>query len=122
MLVVAYFVVSVQRGAGVAGAATTATLQTVYLAKFFWWETGYFNTLDITYDRAGYYLCWGCLVWVPALYTFHSFHQVTFPSQMSTATAAATFLLGMGCVLFNYRIDYEKQVRNFLRNRRISWI
>ena len=34
--------------------------------KFFYWETGYFNTLDITLDRAGYYLCWGCLCWVQA--------------------------------------------------------
>jgi 7-dehydrocholesterol reductase len=31
----------------------TVVLQTIYIAKFFWWETGYFNTLDITLDRAG---------------------------------------------------------------------
>ena len=36
----------------------TVILQTIYIAKFFWWETGYFNTLDITLDRAGYYICW----------------------------------------------------------------
>lgn len=43
---------------------THAVLVNVYLAKFFYWETGYFNTLDIMHDRAGYYLCWGCLCWV----------------------------------------------------------
>ena len=21
------------------------------------------------HDRAGYYICWGCLVWVPSVYT-----------------------------------------------------
>lgn len=29
------------------------------------WETGYLSTIDIMHDRAGYYICWGCLVWVP---------------------------------------------------------
>ena len=46
------------------GQAVNATLINIYLLKFFYWETGYFNTLDITLDRAGYYLCWGCLCWV----------------------------------------------------------
>jgi hypothetical protein len=25
--------------------------------------------MDIMHDRAGYYICWGCLVWVPSVYT-----------------------------------------------------
>ncbi|RYY32672.1 hypothetical protein EON62_05075, partial [archaeon] len=33
--------------------------------QFFWWETGYLASIDIMHDRAGYYICWGCLVWVP---------------------------------------------------------
>ena len=47
-----------------AGSVVNAILINIYLLKFFYWETGYFNTLDITLDRAGYYLCWGCLCWV----------------------------------------------------------
>jgi 7-dehydrocholesterol reductase len=38
----------------------------VYLFKFFLWETGYWASMDIAHDRAGFYLCWGCLVWVPS--------------------------------------------------------
>ena len=30
--------------------------------QFFVWETGYWGSMDITHDRAGFYLCWGCLV------------------------------------------------------------
>ena len=41
-------------------------LVVAYLFKFFVWEGGYFNSLDIMHDRFGYYLCWGVLVWVPA--------------------------------------------------------
>ncbi|KAL3319572.1 hypothetical protein Ciccas_001762 [Cichlidogyrus casuarinus] len=39
-----------------------------YITKFFYWEAGYYRTLDIILDRAGYYICWGCLVFVPGLY------------------------------------------------------
>lgn len=43
-------------------------LQTAYIAKFFVWEEGYLHTLDIAHDRCGFYLCWGCLCWVPGFY------------------------------------------------------
>ena len=35
--------------------AMTATclLQSVYIAKFFWWEEGYMQSIDIIVDRAG---------------------------------------------------------------------
>ena len=41
-------------------------LQLVYVTKFFFWETGYLGSLDIMHDRAGYYICWGVLVWIQA--------------------------------------------------------
>ena len=37
-----------------------------YLVKFYMWETGYWGSMDIQHDRAGYYICWGCLVRPPA--------------------------------------------------------
>ena len=49
----------------------------VYCFKFFMWETGYWKTMDIAHDRAGYYLCWGCLNWVPAIYTSQARPHVT---------------------------------------------
>lgn len=54
-------------------------LQSVYLLKFFYWETGYFNTLDITLDRCGFYICWGVLVWVPSFYTFSTYFMLINP-------------------------------------------
>lgn len=41
------------------------TSHATLLLQFFWWEAGYLRTIDIMHDRAGYYICWGCLVWVP---------------------------------------------------------
>ena len=29
----------------------STTLMLVYITKFFWWESGYWNTLDIAHDR-----------------------------------------------------------------------
>lgn len=54
----------------------------------------YFNTLDITLDRAGYYICWGCLVWVPAFYTYSSFYLVAHQSTFTSQTAFVVGLLG----------------------------
>ena len=39
-------------------------LQFLYVTTFFYYELGYFFTMDIQHDRAGFYLCWGCLLWV----------------------------------------------------------
>jgi len=47
----------------------SVSLQVVYVSKFFLWESGYMSTMDIAHDYASFYLCWGCLVWVPSFYT-----------------------------------------------------
>lgn len=69
-------------------------LQLLYLAQFFWWETGYFRTLDIQHDRAGFYLCWGTLVWVPAVYTLAATHLVEHPVDIGPFWTIV--LLGLG--------------------------
>ena len=63
-------------------------LQLVYIAKFFWWETGYLRSLDIMHDRAGFYICWGCLVWVPAIYTSSTLYLVGHPNHLGAAARA----------------------------------
>ncbi|CAG0886348.1 unnamed protein product [Darwinula stevensoni] len=93
-----------------AGFLVSVLLQSIYLAKFFWWEAGYFDTLDIIYDRAGFYLCYGCLVFVPSIYAFSSYYFVAHPPLVSDVTAWVVFGLGIAFVLLNYKVDYEKQV------------
>ncbi|XP_049955599.1 uncharacterized protein LOC126471453 isoform X1 [Schistocerca serialis cubense] len=108
LLVIAFFIAGVRRNGFSAAAFVTMILQTIYLAKFYYWEWGYFQTLDITLDRAGYYICWGCLVLVPSLYTFTSNYLVTHPPVATAPQAAAALVLGLASVLLNYRVDYEK--------------
>ena len=58
--------------AGVSNAMLVSVgLTVLYLFKFFWWESGYLASLDIMHDRFGYYICWGVLAWVPAVYALH---------------------------------------------------
>ncbi len=81
------------------------TLQTIYIAKFFMWETGYFCSMDIQHDRAGYYICWGCLVWVPSMYTIHTFFMVEHPVALSFPTTVFLIIAGAFSIWCNYDCD-----------------
>jgi len=84
-------------------------VQTVYIAKFFWWETGYFCSMDIQHDRAGYYICWGCLVWVPSMYTMHTYFLTEHPVALSVPTTLFFLIAGITCVWINYDCDRQRQ-------------
>jgi len=110
ILIIAYFFASLERNGWNSGMAVNVVLQSVYIAKFFWWEAGYFTTLDITLDRAGYYLCWGCLVFVPSFYTFTSYYLVTNPPIVSDLYSLCVLFAGLLCTYLNYDIDLQKQI------------
>lgn len=80
-------------------------LQSVYIFKFFWWETGYFCSMDIQHDRAGFMLCWGCMVWVPSIYTLHTFWWTKHPIDLSLPYTLLVVTLGLFFVWLNYDCD-----------------
>jgi 7-dehydrocholesterol reductase len=84
-------------------------LQMIYIGKFFVWESGYLRSLDIMHDRAGFYICWGCLVWVPAIYTSPTLYLVNHPNHLGIFTASLIFVLGAACILINYWADRQRQ-------------
>jgi 7-dehydrocholesterol reductase len=86
----------------------TCVLTLVYLTKFFWWESGYMKTMDIIVDRAGFYLCWGCLVWVSGLYTLPSYFLVTHPIQLGPFLTLSILILGLLSIYINYDCDRQK--------------
>ena len=81
----------------------------VYIAKFFWWESGYLRSIDIMHDRAGFYICWGCLVWVPGIYTLPTMYLVNHPYHFSPLIAATILGLGILSVALNYLADAQRQ-------------
>ncbi|XP_025110736.1 7-dehydrocholesterol reductase-like isoform X1 [Pomacea canaliculata] len=91
----------------------TTTLQLVYCTKFFWWEAGYMNTIDIMMDRAGYYICWGCLVFVPGVYASVSLYMVNHPVHLGLPLTTFLLALGVLSIYINYDADKQKlQVRS----------
>lgn len=89
-------------------AASTAVL-VLYLFKFFWWESGYFTSLDIMHDRFGYYICWGVLVWVPAVYCLPALWLVTHPIAWHPLVALGMVLFGALSIWINYDADAQRQ-------------
>lgn len=84
-------------------------IQLVYITKFFIWESGYLRSLDIMHDRAGFYICWGCLMWVPSFYTLPTFYLVNHPIALNGILAFFIALAGVSCVLMNYFADAQRQ-------------
>jgi 7-dehydrocholesterol reductase len=66
---------------------------------------GYMRSIDIIVDRAGFEIQWGCLVWVPSLYTFHTRFLVLHPSQLDIVPAAVLFCVGLAGVALNFAAD-----------------
>lgn len=87
----------------------SVALQLIYITKFFFWETGYLGSLDIMHDRAGYYICWGCLLWVPSVYTSPTLYLVNHPNQLGTGLALTIFVIGVFSILANYFADRQRQ-------------
>lgn len=88
----------------------SVALQLIYLGKFYVWETGYLRSLDIMHDRAGFYTLWGCLVWVPCIYTSPSMYLVLHPIDLNTWIAVGIFALGTASILANYFADRQRQL------------
>lgn len=85
------------------------SLQLLYIAKFFWWEIGYLRSMDIMHDRAGFCICWGCMVWLPSVYTSPTLYLVNHPHQLGTYTALLIFAAGATCIFINYLADRQRQ-------------
>ncbi len=88
----------------------SVALQLIYIAKFYVWETGYLRSLDIMHDRAGFYICWGCMVWVPCIYTSPSMYLVLHPIELNTVWATLIFSLGVLSIMINYLADKQRIV------------
>lgn len=86
-----------------------ASLQLLFVLKFFLWEIGYLRALDITYDRTGLLLCWGSMVWIPAIYTSPTFYLVQHPHHLGMAVSLILFICGAGCVFLNFLVDRQRQ-------------
>jgi len=98
-------------------------LMCTYNAKFFYWETGYFNSMDIMHDRAGYYICWGCLVWVPSLYVSPALYisSVKPAVHLGTARFCTIVAAGLLSIWINYDSDRQRQEARRTKGNMLVW-
>ncbi len=89
--------------------ASSALIVVAYLLKFFVWETGYFASLDIMHDRFGFYICWGVMAWVPAVYPIAQLYLAAHPTGLSWWSAALVAALGLAAIGVNYSADAQRQ-------------
>lgn len=99
----------------------SCALQLIYVTKFFLWEKGYLRSLDIMHDRAGFYICWGCLVWVPAIYTSPAAYLVHHPIQLPLPFASFLFLIGACFIFINYLADRQRLLFRELQGNLAIW-
>ena len=99
------------RSASARDAIPTQPIQPPLLPPASRWEPGYWASMDIAHDRAGYYICWGCLVWVPSVYAGMALYLGGHPRDLGTPLAAACLAAGLAAIWINYDADRQRQVR-----------
>ncbi|XP_042449563.1 7-dehydrocholesterol reductase-like [Zingiber officinale] len=122
VLAITYCIKQYEMNGGVSDSMLVNTvLMLVYITKFFWWEAGYWCTMDIAHDRAGFYICWGCLVWVPSIYTSPGMYLVNHPVHLGTQLALLILASGLLCIYVNYDCDRQKQVFRRTNGKCLIW-
>lgn len=93
------------------GVFLCAASQVVYLFGFFLQEAHYVHTIDIIEDRAGFYETWGCLVWVPSIYTLHTRVGLRYGSGLNLLTSCYVF--GFGVLAWFFNVWSNEQRKRF---------
>ncbi|KAK3583086.1 hypothetical protein CHS0354_036820 [Potamilus streckersoni] len=121
LLVCCYAIKSYELWGFVDSMIVSTVLQLVYITKFFIWEAGYMQSLDIILDRAGFYICWGCLCYLPALYPATSFFLVEHPVVLGNFWASIIFGFGIGSIAINYLADAQRQMVRGANGECLVW-
>ncbi|HZS40388.1 MAG TPA: 7-dehydrocholesterol reductase [Polyangia bacterium] len=87
----------------------SVALQVIYVVKFFWWEDGYLASLDMMHDRFGFYICWGVMTWLPAVYTSQALYLVRHPIALGPFVTIALLVAGVIAIYVNYDADAQRQ-------------
>lgn len=90
-------------------------VQLAYITRFFHWEGPYVNTMDQQHDRAGFYITWGCQVYLPAMYwlasvqgsTIDGLVAVTGPG-LGDAASLVWLFIGLVSLAAVHEIDDQK--------------
>ncbi|XP_052778805.1 uncharacterized protein LOC128216278, partial [Mya arenaria] len=82
-------------------------------------QAGYMQTIDIIMDRAGYYICWGCLCWLPA--PIVSQYLVSHSVRLGMSLTSIILAAGLASILANYLADLQRQQVRSADGQRLVW-
>ncbi|PIA43790.1 hypothetical protein AQUCO_01800085v1 [Aquilegia coerulea] len=121
VLAVTYCIKQYEENGRVADSMLVNTiLMLVYVTKFFWWEAGYWNTMDIAHDRAGFYICWDA--WFGSIYLHFSWmYLVNHPVELGTPLALFILAAGLLCIYINYDCDRQRQEFRRTNGKCLIW-
>ncbi|KAK9097748.1 hypothetical protein Syun_024793 [Stephania yunnanensis] len=112
VLAVTYCIKQYEENGHVADSMLVNTiLMLAYITKFFLWEAGYWNTMDIAHDR----------VWVPSIYTSPGMYLVNHPVHLGTQLALSILVAGILCIFINYDCDRQRQEFRRTNGKCIVW-
>uniref|UniRef100_A0A7I4B7N8 7-dehydrocholesterol reductase n=2 Tax=Physcomitrium patens TaxID=3218 RepID=A0A7I4B7N8_PHYPA len=60
----------------------SSLLMLMYIAKFFWMEAAFGCSMDIAHDRAGWFMTYTCVTWIPVVNSSVNLYLVTHPIQL----------------------------------------
>ncbi|RDW59118.1 hypothetical protein BP5796_12042 [Coleophoma crateriformis] len=82
----------------------------LYVIDFFINEDWYLRTIDICHDHFGFYLGWGSIVWLPAMYTIQSQYLAYNPVTLSTPGTLIILGMGLGGYAMFRSVNSQKDI------------
>jgi 7-dehydrocholesterol reductase len=96
-------------------------LHAFYVVDFFVNEDWYLRTIDICHDHYGFYLAWGSMVWLPAIYTLQAQYLARYPYSLPDIWAVVILLVGLsGYVVFR-AVNHQKDIARRTRGECTIW-
>ncbi|RHN62817.1 putative 7-dehydrocholesterol reductase [Medicago truncatula] len=107
ILALTYYIKQYEENGKVADSMlVNTTLMLVYVTKFFWWEAGYWNTMDIAHDR---------------VYTSPGMYLVNHPVNLGTQLVLFILVAGIMCIYINYDCDRQRQEFRRTNGKSLVW-
>jgi 7-dehydrocholesterol reductase len=102
--------------------STVATiLHSIYVIDFFINEDWYLRTIDICHDHFGFYLAWGCIVWLPGIYTLQTQYLARNPVPLSPGYATGILLTGVGGYALFRSVNHQKDLVRRMNGHCMLW-
>ncbi len=77
--------------------------QLLYVTDYFVFEDAILSTWDIRHEPFGFMLGWGCLVWIPFMFSLQAVYLANHPDARSTVTLVGIALLNFaGYFIFRF--------------------